>query len=255
MRYAAAMSTSSTRPEIEGVHNFREVGPYPLADGGHLRAGMIYRSGALEFMTDEDRRILGDEIGLSAILDLRHRDELGEDLHALADRVIRVSIFDESTPQEAVIAELNGLYGTGPSPERYFHYLSVAGERFATAFRLFADEANYPLLVHCTAGKDRTGVLVGMVMDVLGAGEKDIATEYGLSNESIDRLLSYLQARGRVIEGTPAEIRARLSTPPERMAGFLRLLHAHHGGAEPYLRKHGIGDAEFAKVRDLLTAH
>ena len=94
---------------------------------------------------------------------------------------------------------------TRPSPSRYLHYLSVSGsgERFARAFRLFADEASYPTLIHCTAGKDRTGVLVGLLMEVLGASEDDIAAEYGLSNESIDRLLAYLaHHRGRVVSRT-----------------------------------------------------
>ncbi len=59
-----------------------------------------------------------------------------------------------------IIAELNGLYGAGISPQRYLHYLSVGGDRLASAFQLFADEENYPFLVHCTAGKDRTGVLL-----------------------------------------------------------------------------------------------
>src|SRR5258708_38082899 len=130
MGYPVGMRSSSSSPELEGVHNFREVRAYPLAGGGHFRSGAVYRSGALEFMPPEDRHLLADEIGLATVLDLRHRDELGEDLHGLADRVIRISLFDEATPQEAIIAELNGLYGNGPSPSRYLHYLSVAGERF-----------------------------------------------------------------------------------------------------------------------------
>jgi protein-tyrosine phosphatase len=207
-------------------------------------------------MTERDREVLERVIGLRTVLDLRHPDELAMagGPHPLSDRVVRLSIFREEWRQEELIAELNGLYGTGPSPRRYLHYLEIGGDRLAQAFALFAEEERYPFLVHCTAGKDRTGVLIGMIMDVLGADPADIAHEYALSDASIDRLLAYLRASGRQLEGTEEEIRARLATPPERMAGFIELLREHHGGAEAFFRKQGVSAATIERVRDLLTA-
>ncbi len=240
--------------EPEGIHNFRELAPYALRDGGTLRARRVFRSGALELMTPADEALLSRELGIRTVLDLRHPDELAgtPGPHPLSDRVVRLSIFVESQPQEDLIAELNGLYGTGPSPRRYFHYLQIGGDRLARAFELFADEANYPILVHCTAGKDRTGVLLGMVMDVLGCQDADIAHEYGLSDASIDRLIAYLRASGRQLEGTDAEIRARLSTPPERMAGFIELLREHHTSAASFFEGQGVDPSAIARVRELL---
>lgn len=241
--------------EPEGIHNFRELGPYPVRPGGVIRSRRVYRSGALERMTPADEALLSRELGLSTVLDLRHPDELAGTpaAHPLSERVVRLSIFSESQPQEELIAELNGLYGPGPSPRRYFHYLQIGGGRLARAFELFADEANYPILVHCTAGKDRTGVLLGMVMDVLGCHDADIAHEYGLSDASIDRLIAYLRASGRQLEGTDEEIRARLATPPERMAGFIELLRQHHGGAERFFKSQGVSTAAIASVRAKLS--
>ncbi len=242
--------------DLEGVHNFRSVGPYRVAGGRTMRPGRVFRSGALEPMTPADREVLEQRIGVRTILDLRHPDELAmaPQPHPLNDRVVRLSIFREDLKQEELIAELNGLYGPGPSPRRYLHYLEIGGDRLARAFELFAEEPRYPLLVHCTAGKDRTGVLIGMVMDVLGADPADIAHEYGLSDASIDRLLAYLRASGRQLEGTDEEIRARLATPPERMAGFIELLHRHHGGAEAFFRRQGVSEHTIERVRELLTA-
>jgi protein-tyrosine phosphatase len=250
------MTTSPTLREPEGIHNFREVGPYPLRGGGALRAGMVYRSGALELMTGADAAWLADELHMHTILDLRHPDEvaLRDGPHALEDRVLAHSIFREDVPQENFIAELNGRYGAGISSQRYMHYLEVGGDRFARAFALFGDEQTYPVLVHCSAGKDRTGVLIGMLMDVLGASPEDIAHEYGLSDLSIDRLLAYLRSSGRVLQGSEEEIRARLATPPEKMAGFIELLHAKHGSAEAFLVSHGVPEATIDRVRKLLTA-
>ena len=235
----------------EGIHNFRSIAAYPVRGGGHFKAHAIYRSGALERMTAADAAWLRDSAGVQTVIDLRHPDEMvgvSQD-HGLADRVVPISIFSETQAQADVIAELNGLYGTGISGGRYLHYLEVAGERFARAFRLFAEAPSYPVLVHCTAGKDRTGVLLALVMDVAGVSEADIATEYGLSENSIDALIEYLRATGRVLEGTDAEIRARLATPPEKMAEFMRLLRAKYGTAADYLAAQGVSEAEFASVR------
>jgi protein-tyrosine phosphatase len=242
--------------EPEGIHNFRPLQGYPLRDGGTIRGGMIYRAGALELMTGDDCALLGDELGVRTILDLRHVDELAlrTGPHALDDRVIELSIFPAEQTLEGLIAELNGLHGVGPSPRRYLQYLEVGGERLAEAFTFFADEPRYPILVHCTAGKDRTGVLLGMLMDVLGCDPADIAHEYGLSDASIDRLIAYLVSSGRELEGSEEEIRARLSTPPERMAGFIDLVREHHGGSEAFFLSRGVAPETIARIRELLTA-
>lgn len=249
------MQTNSPLHEPEGIHNFRELSGYALRGGGVIRGSMVYRSGALELMTEADRAWLEREVRLRKILDLRHPDELagGRGPHALADRVVALSVFSETQTQESLIAELNGLYGNGPSPRRYLHYLDIGGDRLTQGFAMFAEEENYPILVHCTAGKDRTGVLLGMLMDVLGASDEDIASEYGLSDASIDRLIAYLRNSGRALEGTDDEIRARLATPPDRMAGFIDLMRAKHGSAEAFFARHGVTEQQFTKVRDLLT--
>jgi protein-tyrosine phosphatase len=246
--------TTSSAHEPEGIHNFRELASYPLSGGHHIRPSAIYRSGALELMTADDCSWLTDEVRLATILDLRHPDELQPaHQHALAGLVTAISIFPEGRTQEDVIAELNGLYGTGPTPERYLHYLDVGGMRLAEAFAVFAEPADFPVLVHCTAGKDRTGVLVGLLMDVLGASDEDIATEYGLSDASIDRLISYLRSSGRALQGTDEEIRTRLSTPPERMAGFLTLMRRRYGSAEQFFEVQGVTAATITRVRELLV--
>ena len=95
---------------------------------------------------------------------------------------------------------------------------------------------------------------LGRIMDVLGASPEDIAHEYGLSDLSIDRLLAYLRSSGRDLQGTDEEIRARLATPPEKMAGFIELLHEKYGSSEAFFLSQGVSAERIERVRGLLTA-
>ena len=240
---------------LEGIHNFRAVAPYQVRGGRRIRERTIYRSGALDLMTPADEDVLSRQVQLSCVLDLRHPDESGDASaqHALSDAVRRLSLFPEHLAQESLIAELNGLYGTGPSARRYFHYLEIGRERFVEAFQLLSEEATYPVLVHCTAGKDRTGVLLALLMDVLGAKDEDIGHEYELSNQSIDRLIAYLESTGRVLEGTPEEIRERLATPAERITGFIELVRKEYGSSADYLQSIGVDEQRLERIQDMLT--
>lgn len=239
--------------ELESVINFRQVAGYPLSQGGRLKSGMLYRSGALELVNAAEAAWLTETLNLTTVLDLRHPEEL-EALspHALANRVVRLSLLPEDSSQRALIEEMNGLYGSGATPGRYLHYLNIAGPKLARAFALLAQERTYPVLIHCVAGKDRTGVLVALLMDLLGASEADIAREYGMSNAATDRLMAYLNASGQKLKGTEEEIRARLATPPEHMAAFVRLLREQHGGAAGYLERQNVARETLDAVRGLL---
>ena len=94
-----------------------------------------------------------------------------------------ISVFSEENTQQALIDELNGLYGMGPSPQRYLHYLLAGGGRWVEAMRLFADEASYPVLIHCTAGKDRTGFAAALILLALGVPRDVVMRDYLLTNE------------------------------------------------------------------------
>ncbi len=153
------------------------------------------------------------------------------------------------------VAELNALSGDGISSERYLTYLRLgAAERFARAVEMLADESNYPVLVNCTAGKDRTGLLIAIVMDLIGASDQDICAEYARSNAAINGLIAYLRGVGRVPQGHDAEIRARMTTPAHRVQHFLNGVRTEYGSTRTLLRRQGVAETTFNALQECLTS-
>lgn len=244
---------------LKGGSNFRDLGGYRTAEGRIVRRGTVFRSAHLGSLTTEDRAALG-QLGVRTIVDLRGVNEAAETPHCIDGvdcRVVGAHI------EPGVGEKIRGAVADGSATphlmmqfltDHYRDYPRRCAPGFRTLFATLNDGTHRPLVFHCTAGKDRTGVLLGLVMDVVGVSADDIATEYGLSDASVDRLIDYLRSTGRKLEGTDAEIRARLSTPPDRMAGFMDLVRERFGSAEAYFRTRGIEDDAFARVRTLLTA-
>ena len=167
---------------------------------------------------------------------------------------MRHSVFRADVPMAAFIAELNAVRGPGITTGRYLDYLQVgAADRFARGVELLADEAHYPVLVNCTAGKDRTGILIAIVMDLLGVDDADIAHEYARSNAAIDGLIGYLEAIGRPPEGPLHEVRARIATPGDRILGFLEGVRREYGSVRDLLVGEGVEAETFSALETRLV--
>jgi hypothetical protein len=117
---------------------------------------MVYWAGALDLMTDADCAYLAEERGIATVLDLRHADELAIRPSSMRcrTRVAPLSLFPDAVNQQGLIEELNGLYGTGPSPQRYLHYLTIGGPQFAEAFDCWRRRSR--TRCSCTARRGRT---------------------------------------------------------------------------------------------------
>lgn len=249
------MTTPDFIIRMEALHNLRAVEGYRTASGARMRNGRLYRAGAWELMTEADRAWFGDNI--ETVLDLRHPDEVRDaaasSLGAPPATLVHHSIFRPEVPLAEFTAELNGLHDSAISADRYLHYLKVgAADRFARGVELLAEEDRYPVLINCTAGKDRTGILVALVMELLGVNDEAIGAEYERSNAGIEGLIAYLESIGREPQGTPEEIRARMVTPADKILGFLEGVRAEHGSVADMLASNGVSDETFEALRDLL---
>jgi protein-tyrosine phosphatase len=124
------------------------------------------------------------------------------------------------------------------------------------AARLLADPEHQPALVHCAAGKDRTGTLVAILLDAAGVRHEDIVADYALTDANMDAVIERVSRRLRNAGGDgPAHAprnlpAASLRAVPETMIEFLDQLTTVFGGGAAWLRTHGLSEAELTRFRE-----
>ncbi len=235
---------------LEGVRNFRDLGGYETTDGRRLRAGQVYRSGALHWLTDADRATL-ERLGLRVVYDLRTAEERDQ-----APSSLPTGIRHELLPIGGTAARTRELWElvvggqlTEVPPDFLFRvYESLAEAAASTYGQLFTQLAapeGAPGLIHCTAGKDRTGIGVALLLSTLGVDEETILDDYELSavvysDEQIAKLRTKLEGTGIDVE----RYRAIFGAPREAMAAFLENLRGRYGSAEGYLYEEAGVDVE-----------
>lgn len=234
---------------FEGSFNFRDIGGYPAADGGRVRWGRYFRAGRQDRMTEADLRRL-QALGVSTQIDLRRPDEAAEQgrgpLGAMGAAYHNVPVIPEGGTDR-----LSRLVGdTGISGRRYLGYLEFGPDAWQQMFALFAEADRHPLVVHCTAGKDRTGVSTAFLLSVLRVDRAIIEADYLLTNRDVARQADFLERTGAMPEGMDRAALMHLAGVPETaMADFLDGLDERWGGPLGYLRSIGLDDRLFDAVR------
>lgn len=240
---------------IQGALNFREVAGLPAEGGRRIAAGRLFRSDTLQFMTAEDVSWLVDDVGLRSIIDLRLDYELevegyglpGSSVvthHHLPFRVDGTQGTQDATPI---------LQADDPMVPHYLGYLRTMPQSAAGIIRVIGSSEGVPVLIHCAAGKDRTGVAIALVLSVAGVPAEEIAREYGLNADRVALVMDQLRSMesyGDSIDRLPPQ--AHL-TDPDYMRRFLAAVDEIHGGVVPFLRAQGVTDDELQAVRDALT--
>ncbi|MFT4569947.1 MAG: protein-tyrosine phosphatase [Hyphomicrobiaceae bacterium] len=237
--------------ELEGAWNFRDFGGIATGDGHQIQPGYVFRSDALHGLTVADSGRL-DLLGIERVFDLRsvrevEGDGLGEfasagDRHRHRPLVaVTLSPFDPSIDWKSL--DLS---------ERYAQMLAEGGAVVAEILTWLARPESGPTVFHCTAGKDRTGVVAALLLLALGVGSDEIVEDYAISEHHLGRLL--VDRRGPLIEsGLDMNAVAYLTTAPaERMEAMLQRIASQWGGADAYLHGCGVSDDVVADLRDRL---
>jgi protein-tyrosine phosphatase len=253
-------------PLLTSVVNFRDIGGYATADGRRVRTGRVFRSGALMGISDADLAAL-EALPIRTVIDLRTRDDLDAAapgrLPAGARRV-SVPMGDPST----ITADLRALIfaadalaarerlGAGQAEQMMVAAATgLALERtreYAQLVRALLRPAALPALVHCSAGKDRTGWAASILLLAAGVPEPDVIEHYVLSN-------AYRRdENARVLAALPAGLdpdwlRPFFEVREAYAQAALDALRARFGGVEGYLREGlGLAAGEVEQLRTLL---
>ena len=230
--------------------NVRDIGGYTSVTGASVPWGRYYRGGA-PAPFDDDEAESARALRLRTALDLRRDDERArEGIHALVALGTRHVALSVSPDQAAMDAAV----GNTISAARYLKYLEVGVPALRETFELLGGPDSYPVLVHCSAGKDRTGVVTAMTLELLGVPRDVIETDYAMTNLERERLTAYLTERGGwMVNATPAQREYALAVPPDAISGFLDGLRDQFGGAETYLRGIGVPAEAIEGLRRVLS--
>jgi protein tyrosine/serine phosphatase len=135
---------------------------------------------------------------------------------------------------------------------RYLDLTEEGPAGLAAALAVIADSGNAPLVVHCVAGKDRTGVVAALTLSLLGVADADIAADYALTQQSAAAFTAWLRATRPAAARTPPPY--YVQTPPEAMLLFLTELRERYGSVEGYVTAAGLARDRVAALRRHLLA-
>ena len=221
---------------FQGCVNFRDLGGYPTGDGRTVSWNKLYRSDALNELTEEDVARAVGELGIQTMVDLRNHDEVRRDgAGVLADSGPDYHHFP-LLEKRGEIPPIGGADVAERLAVTYQWIIENSGGLIAEAVTTIARNKGRAAVFHCSAGKDRTGIIAAMVLGVLGVDREIVMADYLLTNEVV------VDIAGRITRMQPqSNFNAEtLRAQPLAMERVLTTVHCAYGGPEEYLRRHGV---------------
>jgi protein-tyrosine phosphatase len=248
-------------PALEGAVNFRDLGGYRTLDGRVVRRGLVYRSGELAALGERDLGLLTDRFGLKLVCDLRSAEEVASAPNRLPDGVQTLALALSTGSRTSDRALLRALV-TGHAErietafgQTYLRFVDFAAPAFGHLFKRLADPASLPTVIHCTAGKDRTGIASAILLALLGVPDETIVADYSQSNAAFDRVYEAAR-RDRSLSSiglSPDVLLPVLVANPVWIRAVLQHIRVTYGSVENYVRERaGVDDATIARLREML---
>lgn len=260
--------------QLTGAPNFRDLGGYINSEGIQVAWGQIFRSGDLVDLDDADLVPLSN-IGLNTVLDIREQDDIERDGHDVLyegnEAIYEFLHFCSGDPAltenlpDHPLAKLAADVRLVDLPNWYINILEENKEGIKTAFEFYADPSNYPILVHCTQGKDRAGVVSALLLSLLDVPRSTVVQDFLLTCEltvedieaKMTGLEGILPTLDIVPEGVTAEDwRPVLGCPQDAMENLLDHLETKYNGVESFLESIGVTpDQQQTIKKTLLKKH
>ena len=247
--------------ELEGAANARDLGGLPTTGGGKTIGGRLLRSDNLQELSPADVAILVQEVGLTTVVDLRSTAELAAEGPAPLDAVpgvrhVHHPVLPEAGHATDVVADVlliradqdRSHFPGDPRAGHYLGYLEDRPGQVVAALRTIADSEG-AVLVHCAAGKDRTGVVVALALTVAGVRPDAVVADYAATGQRTEAILSRLRRSATYVDDINRRPADSHQSRPETMAAFLELMDARYGGVVPWLNEHGFPGPDQERLR------
>jgi protein tyrosine/serine phosphatase len=216
---------------FEACFNFRDLGGYASIDEREVRPGALYRSDSLHRLSANDLVRL-KALGVRTVIDLRTAHEI-----AVSGRIAEDEqrVFRHIPCQDPTDEYLQ------PRADLYFAFTHIRGPEIASAFRSVAFEAG-PIVSHCMAGKDRTGIVAALLLAALGVPDVTISSDYALTERSLAPALAWATEHDPEWAAWLTEVAPTglLGTPADAMSGFLGMIRSEYGSIDLYLAQAGV---------------
>jgi protein-tyrosine phosphatase len=250
------VTTSPSAPvrllTLDGSFNFRDLGGYETMDGRIVQWRRLFRADGPHALTAADARQLG-ELGLATVIDLRTVDEAeqrGRWTDHVGDAVCYHLPMTDVLPGEE---ELRDWVDAAHVGDHYGQIARRGAPAIAAAISVLAEQAAFPAMFHCSAGKDRTGVLAAILLGMLGVPDETIVADYVLSRDAMERMLTWLRERATDPDQLERYAPAVRSAEPIAMEIFIAGLRDQYGSFENYAAALGLAE-EVTSLRDALLA-
>jgi protein-tyrosine phosphatase len=255
--------------DLDGVVNMRDVGGLPTTDGRHIAPRRLLRSDNLQSLTEADIEHLVAVVGVTDIVDLRSNVEVhleGPGPLRARDLVhhhhsLLTDDEDVDVAAEALVVPWSERSDRPRPPRRdddhwashYLGYLADRPDSVSAALRVVADSRG-ATIVHCAAGKDRTGTVVAMALSVAGVADEDVVADYVATGERVERIVARLMERPAYAEALREQPMEHHRPRAETMERILTVLGERYGGAAGWLRQQGWTSADIETLRTRLRA-
>ena len=265
---SGSAEVSTRKINLEGEHNFRDLGNYATSDNQKVKTGVLYRSGSLYRLTSNDTTKL-KELGIKTVVNFLTPNEIenqGGDILPSGTRSVYLPIEGLGNEVEDLIAaRKTGDFSKIPTDFNYnIHGIlpETGKEAYSKLFEILSDSDNYPVVFHCSHGVHRTGTAAAIVLSTLGVPWETISEDYMLSNEyrlpesqrRIEVLDSVAEANEAISdkETNREYIEAFYLLRPEYIDGTKSHVLEKYGSFESYLSSADVSEAQIEKVRENL---
>ena len=234
---------------FEAVFNFRDLGGYAAAGGRIVRWRTLFRADGLNRLTEAEADRLR-ELGIVTVIDLRTPEELarGRAPEGISDAFHHLPMFDVVPDWSADPDVASPTF----LADRYLEMVESGRAAVARALEVLAEPPSLPAVFHCAAGKDRTGIVAAILLELLGVDRSTVVADYALSHDAMIKMEAWIsQVHPEWSGKRPAVV---IEARPETMETFLVSIDERFGSVEGLVADLGVGRATIEALRrHLLT--